>query len=124
VGQRGNEFHDSISSHMERGERVHAFAHALVKVEGTRFDECEVVLTDRRLLVLDHREGGASYQVQPLPRDKCSVKSTREQSDGSLLVLVDHGDGVLCLAFNSGWGAEAADFLKELRKSKPRSSGT
>lgn len=99
----------SIAGNLELGERVQAFTSAEVQIGQADFRPAQVVLTDRRLLVLLPIPGGQPV-VRSFDRHACSAIQHRERDDGSLLVALKAGGALLGLVIQQ-WNREDAEPL-------------
>ncbi len=95
---------------LEPGERVVSFASVIWRAAKDVMDPAVAVLTGRRLLVMTAVDR-SSYELRlALDREGSHLLNEREHSDGSVLLLLGHSDGVLCLYFPASWRQEARIF--------------
>lgn len=90
----------SVAGNLELGERVQAFSSAEVQIGQADFRPSQLVLTDRRLLVLLPIPGGQPV-VRSFERASCAAIQARERDDGSILVALRAGGALLGIVVQS-----------------------
>ncbi len=83
---------EALQGHLEDGEAVLISVGAMLRVALQFFDRCELVLTDRRLIVLKPSWPWGFKFERDFARSACSVRRHKKRVDGSQLLVV-HVDG-------------------------------
>ncbi len=87
---------EALQGHLEEGEAVMVSVGAMLRVALQFFDRCELVLTDRRLIVLKPSWPWGFKFEQEFHRSACSVRRHRQRLDGSQLLVVHADDEDIC----------------------------
>lgn len=87
---------DALEGYLEPGEQIRVSVSALVRVGFQFFDRCELVLTDRQLIVLKPSWPWGFRYEQGMLRSECLVSKYKERVDGSQLLVVSTDDGDVC----------------------------
>lgn len=102
----------SMAGNLELGERVQAFTGAEVQIGQADFRPSEVVLTNRRLLIILPIPGGQPV-IRSFERVACSAIQTRERADGSVSVALRAGGALMGLLIQP-WNRDDAGPLLEV----------
>jgi len=88
-----SEADEALDGQLAPGEVVLMSVGALIRTSLQFFDRCEVVLTDRQVILLKPSwPWGYRYDSGHLRTD-CKVKKYKQRVDGSQLLVVDAGEG-------------------------------
>jgi hypothetical protein len=87
---------EALDGHLDPDESVLTSIGALVRVALQFFDRCELVLTDRQLVVLKPQWPWGYRFERGMPRSMCAVVRHKQRIDGSQLLVVRFLDEDMC----------------------------
>lgn len=103
-----------ISDALRPGEEVLAYAEGLVRARLRLFERCVVVLTQRRLLILQPRWPFGYKLDRPFEVTGDTLVNSRQRVDRSTLAIVHDGPNARCLYFPRSWRRQAEEMLRYL----------
>ena len=87
---------EALDGHLQEGEQLESTAGTLQRVALQFFDRCQLVLTDRRLIVLKPSWPWGFRFEADYPREACRITKVKPRVDGSTLVVIGHAGEDLC----------------------------
>lgn len=106
---------EALMGHLEDGEQVLAAAGVLERVALQFFDRCELVLTDRSVVILKPSWPWGYRFERSMPRSECTVSREKQRFDGSFLIVIRYGDEDLAFFVPRRSRDEGLGILEELR---------
>lgn len=87
---------EALEGHLAPDEQVLTSIGALARISAAFFDRCEIVLTDRQVIVLKPSWPWGFRYDRSFARADASVKRYKARVDGSQLLVIAVGDEDLC----------------------------
>ena len=87
---------EALEGHIALDEQVITSVGALARISSAFFDRCEIVLTDRQVIILKPSWPWGLRFDRGFARSDASVKRYKSRVDGSQLLVIAVGDEDLC----------------------------